>query len=94
MLLEATVLALFVRQFNYGKHPERSCEKHIIKQPNRSPLICILKRDQCVSLLVIDHRIGLSVEQADIEIARWRCNVLTGSLVRSSRKFQGKEREE
>lgn len=58
------------RQFNYGKYPERSCEKHVIKQPYRSPLICILKRDQHVSLLVIDHRIGLSVEKAGIETAR------------------------
>jgi hypothetical protein len=41
-----------------------------MNQPNRPLLICILKRYQPVSLLVIDHRIGLSVEQAGIEIAR------------------------
>lgn len=58
------------RQFNYRKDPERSCERNIIKQPSSSLLMYILKRDQLVSLQVIDCRISLSIDQAFMEIVK------------------------
>ena len=87
MLLEAAIFILFA-----DNSIMENTQKEVVKRISLDnqvaffPLICMLGRG--ISLLVIDYRIGLFLEQTFIEIVGGKNTHTASSLVRIPRRFR------